>query len=118
MGRVLSCNHPDKVQKRLHDPAVAQKKMGYILLLTDKYETSPKYASLAYQYRDHFIFGESRGSTLIMAQHYKVKKYPVLIAFTLRGKDAVMSRLEDLRANDIGEWLEKIAKQNKSKRKR
>mmetsp|Transcript_126520 Transcript_126520/g.366254 ORF Transcript_126520/g.366254 Transcript_126520/m.366254 type:complete len:486 (+) Transcript_126520:137-1594(+) len=53
-----------------------------VLLLTDKYETSSMYYSLAYQYRSTSIqFGESRAKNLKLAQTFGVKKYPTLLAF-------------------------------------
>jgi Thioredoxin domain-containing protein len=71
---VHNINHPTMIEERLKQPSKDKRKLGSILLLTDKYETSPKYASLAYQFREHFIFGESRGKTLSMAKHFHVKK--------------------------------------------
>ena len=104
-----------------------QGKLGSILLLTDKYETSPRFASLAYQYRHEFNFGESRAKTLSMAQHFKVKKYPTLIAFVSKGDkkygqvDTV--RLEGAKVDDIGKWLDDLilkyaSKANADKRKK
>lgn len=52
-----------------------------VLLLTDKYETSSMFYSLAYYFRTDFILGESRAKNLKLAQTFNVKKYPTLIAF-------------------------------------
>jgi len=113
---VHMCNDPNWVLLRLHDQARIQKKLGSVLLLSDKYETSPKYASLAYQFRQHFIFGESRAKTLSMGKHYKVKKYPMLIAFIPQNGTASHDnkefRLEDAGSQDIGRWLDTIVTNN------
>lgn len=52
-----------------------------VLLLTDKYETSSMFYSLAYYFRTDFILGESRAKNLKLAQTFNIKKYPTLIAF-------------------------------------
>merc|ERR1719330_449530 len=108
---VQMINHPSVINEKLHDLAKEQKKLGSILLLTDKYETSPKFASLAYHYREHFVFGESRAKTLSMAQHFSVKKYPTLIAFIpKKGKEKEFDtvRLEDAKGQDIGKWIDSV----------
>jgi hypothetical protein len=53
-----------------------------IVLLTDKYETSPIYASLSYKHRhDGFTaFAESRGSNSELAKEYGVESYPTVLA--------------------------------------
>jgi hypothetical protein len=124
---VTMCNHPQTLEDRLLSPMRKGRKVGSILLLTDKYETSPKYASLAYQYRNEFLFGESRAKTLSMAQHFKVKKYPTLIAFLPKGDakshQVETIRLDEVKAEDIGTWLDDLVskygtKANTGKRKR
>jgi len=114
---VRMCNAPKWVDERLHDEAKKHKKLGSILLLTDKYETSSRFASVAYRFREQFIFGESRAKTLSMAQYYNVKKYPTLIAFipsksSKTGKMKEM-RLEDAQSQDIGKWIDTIIENNK-----
>ncbi len=97
------------VKDRLLKSAKLEKKSGAILLLTDKYETSPKYAALAYQFRNSFQFGESRAKTLSMAQHYRVKKYPVLIAY-VQNKNGTydLKRLDDVKSQDLSKWVEDL----------
>jgi hypothetical protein len=121
---VTMCNHPQTIEDRLLSPMRKQGKVGSILLLTDKYETSPKYASLAYQYRHEFIFGESRAKTLSMAQHFKVKKYPLLIAFIIpkgnkKSQEVDVIRLEDVKTDEISKWIDGlISKSSSDKKKR
>jgi len=108
---VQMINHPSVIEERLHHPAKEQKKLGSILLLTDKFETGSKYASLAYHYRDSFMFGESRARTLSMAQHFNVKKYPTLIAFLPKHgttNDFDLVKLEDAKGQDIEKWIESL----------
>jgi len=118
---VRMCNDPKWVKDRLHDEAKQQKKLGSILLLTDKYETSSRFASLAYRFRQQFIFGESRAKTLFMAKYYDVKTYPTLIAFipskSNTGKMTEV-RLENPQAQDIGKWIDTIIEGNKPRRTR
>ena len=54
---VHNINHMKAVEERLLSKDEFR---GSVLLLTDKYETSPLYYSLAYHYRNKFVFGESR----------------------------------------------------------
>ena len=82
-GLVVNVNSLQHVQQRLlnSSPTPGHPSIA-ILLLTDKYETSSLYASLAYRHRhDGFAaFGESRGSNLQLAKQFSVKKYPQLVA--------------------------------------
>jgi curved DNA-binding protein CbpA len=111
---VQMINHPSMVNERLLQVAKKEKKAGAILLLTDKYETSPKYAALAYQFRDTFKFGESRAKTLSMAQHYGIKKYPVLIAYVQNQKGEYdMKQLNDLKNKDLSKWVEDLLPKKK-----
>lgn len=61
---------------------VSKHQKAVVLLLTDKYETSSLYASLAHTYRESFIFGESRAKNIHLAREFKVKKYPLLVLLT------------------------------------
>jgi hypothetical protein len=101
--RVHMINHPSVIDERLKNPSKKEKKFGSILLLTDKYETSSKYASLAYQFRDQFIFGESRGKTLSMAKELDVKKYPTIVAFLPNNK---VVKLEVSKGQDLTKWID------------
>ena len=101
---VQNINHVSHVNGRLMASVTKERKSAAILLLSDKYETSPLYASLAYQYRKNFVFGESRAKNLALAKEFKVKKYPTLVVIS--GKidkydgemkpDALMKWLDDL----------------------
>lgn len=108
---VQMINSPKHVEERLVQPSIMQKKLGSILLLTDKYETSAKYASLAYQFRDKFIFGESRAKTMSIAQHFHVKKYPILIALFPQkngSEDYDLVRLDNINSKDLQAWVSEL----------
>lgn len=116
MELVQMINSPSMIEDRLLKAVKREKKSGAILLLTDKYETSPKYASLAYQFRDSFKFGESRAKTLSMAQHYSIKKYPVLIGYILNDNGTFdMKRLENVNNADLQEWVEGLLRPKKKR---
>ena len=88
---VSNINHPTQLIDRLVHNHVIQydgvkppgKSNISFLLLTDKFETSPLFASIAYQYRGakNIKFGISRAKNLKLAQMIgSVKKYPHFIA--------------------------------------
>lgn len=78
---IINVNQPPQVVTKLLEPLTLSKLHdGAVLLLTDKYETNALYYSLAYRYRHHFLFAESRGKSLNIAKEMQVKKYPTLIA--------------------------------------
>jgi len=83
---IQNINHPNHIQQRLVDTRRKKKSQGSILLLSDKYETSPMYHSIVYQFRKSFVFGESRAKNLNLAKEFGVKKYPMLIALVPKGK--------------------------------
>ena len=115
---IQQCNHPAHVEDRLTSVAKSQQKVGSILLLTDKYETSSKYMALAYQYRNEFVFGESRAKTLSMAQKYKIKKYPVLVAFVPKKDDpenVEMIRLDQFQTSQLSQWVDQLIKSFRTK---
>lgn len=115
---VQMINHPTQLDSKLLDQAKIEKRLGSILLLTDKFETSSKYASLAYQFRDQFNFGESRGKTLSMAKHFNVKKYPMLVAFVQKQNgDVATVKLEDVKSQDLGKWVDGLVSKYGSKPK-
>jgi curved DNA-binding protein CbpA len=116
---VVNINHPQQLQDRLLLLNSNKKMLGSILLLTDKYETSALYMSLAYQYRTHFVFGESRAGNLNMAKAFKVKKYPLLVALVAKGRggttesyneqyDLIRYPGSELSAEAIRQWLDKL----------
>ena len=114
---VKNINHISQVEERLLDPFKKNKKIqGGVLLLTDKYETSALYYSLAYQFRSHLIFGESRAKNLGLAKEFGVKKYPLLLVFVPKGtgekkyndKYDLMTYQGKLKSKDIAAWLKKL----------
>ena len=113
---VQMINHPSILDQKMMEQSKKENKIGSILLLTDKFETSSKYASLAYQFREQFNFGESRGKTLTMAKHFQVKKYPMLVAFVQNQSgefDTV--KLEDVKSQDLGKWIDGLVSKYGSK---
>ena len=77
---VQNVNHKTQLSDRL-----LTKSSAAVLLLSDKYETSTLYYSIAYQFRSNFNFGESRAKNLELAKEFSLKKYPLLIAFVPKG---------------------------------
>lgn len=83
---IQNINRVDQLQTRLidslckSDSSKGNTLLGSIFLLSDKFETSTLYASLAYSYRANWIFGESRAKNLVLAKEFGVKKYPMLVA--------------------------------------
>jgi len=100
-----------KLELLLHRPA-KERKVGYILLLTDTPETSPKFASLAYEFRKDFIFGESRAKNLSLARQFKVRKYPLIIAFVKKSysKDFKTIRHDNFKMKDLGTFMKQLIK--------
>ena len=118
---VHNVNHPTQVLERLLND---KRKYG-LLLLTDKYETSGLYFSLAYKYRKELVFGESRAKNLVMAKEFGVKKYPLLVALVPSGTgDEKYNDQVDLlryagamKSDDIGKWIDGVLKKMKTKGK-
>lgn len=75
---VNNVNNVPQLEERLLPPKF--RKMA-VLLLTDKYETSSMMYNLAYYFRSTVAFGESRANNRKLAQIFKVKNNPQLIAF-------------------------------------
>ena len=119
---VHNVNHPQQVSERL----LSDKRKHGVLLLTDKYETSGLYFSLAYKYKDEFVFGESRAKNLAMAKEFGVKKYPLLIALVPRGAGEeryndhvdLMRYAGSMKADDISKWIDGVVKKIKAKGKK
>ena len=84
------------------------------ILLTDKYEISHKYVSLAYKHRNvkGLKMAVSRGSNLELGRLLKVKKYPLVVYLERDDKEEegfkVLGRLEGEGVKEIGSWLGKI----------
>jgi curved DNA-binding protein CbpA len=76
-----------------------------ILLLSDKYDTSSMMYSISYQFRSSLQFGESRAKNLELGKHFKVKKYPQLVAFV---GDKVDKYEGQVNKEAIIKWLDGI----------
>ena len=111
-GLIVNVNSLQHVKSRLlaSSPTPGHPSIA-ILLLTDKYETSSLYASLAYRHRlDGFAaFGESRAKNLELAKKFQVKKYPQLIA--LIGSEEKVERYESeaMDGESLSKWLGKLS---------
>lgn len=89
-----------------------------ILLLTDKYETSSMYFRLVYQFRNNFIFGESRARNLLLSKEFQVKEYPALFAFVPKGTPGsnpyddnfgvVKYTGGSFRHRDVARWMDEV----------
>ena len=114
---VKNINHISQVDERLLNPVKTNKKLqGGVLLMTDKYETSALFYSLAYQFRSTLVFGESRAKNLALAKEFGVKKYPLLVVFVPKGtgekpyndKFDLKTYTGSLKSQDIAAWLKKL----------
>mmetsp|Transcript_20421 Transcript_20421/g.33624 ORF Transcript_20421/g.33624 Transcript_20421/m.33624 type:complete len:491 (+) Transcript_20421:73-1545(+) len=111
-GLIVNVNSLQHVKSRIlaSSPTPGHPSIA-ILLLTDKYETSSLYASLAYRHRlDGFAaFGESRAKNLELAKKFQVKKYPQLIA--LIGNEDKVERYESeaMDGESLSKWLGKLS---------
>merc|ERR1712232_748553 len=123
---IQNINHPQHLEERLQKAILKdEKKVGAILLLTDKYKTSSLYLSLSYQFRQHFVFGESRGKNLNLGKQFNIETYPTLCAITKQKNDNSFKihLLTDLKRQSIEKWLTQLVgkptkSNDKSKRKR
>jgi curved DNA-binding protein CbpA len=122
---IQNINNAVQLDERLLQQQPQQQQQGStnkpaVMLLTDKYETSSLYYSIAYQFRSDFVFGESRAKNLKLAQQFKVKKYPLLLAFVPSGtmlangqekepyndQYTIVRYSGELNKDSIGQWLE------------
>lgn len=112
-------NHLSQIKERLlssDKPAV--------LLLTDKYDTSPLYVNIAHKYRLQFVFCESRASNQVMAKEFDVKTYPHLMVILPTntttpvgepwGEYTVVKYNGSNKGRNIQMWLDKMAKTAKA----
>jgi len=119
---VANINHMKNIEERLLSKGDF---VGSVLLLTDKYETSSLYYSLAYHYRKTFNFGESRAKNLNLAKEFGVKKYPLLIVLVPKGKGEesysathdLVKYSGDMKADPIIKWLDQVEEKIKGKQK-
>lgn len=111
-GLVINVNAKAHIQQRLlsSSPSRPGRPAVAILLFTDKYETSPLYASLAYRHRgDGFAgFGESRGKNIVLGREYKVKKYPTLVAIVGDVGKVETYNGNGFEAADLTKWINKL----------
>jgi curved DNA-binding protein CbpA len=121
---VVNINHVTQISDRLIGGG---KLLPSVLLLTDKYETSAMYYSLAYQFRKSITFGESRAKNLQLGKEFGVKKYPLLLALVPKGTGdeeygsaaGLIRYTGSLKPKDLSKWLENIVlKRSKEKPKR
>mmetsp|Transcript_13997 Transcript_13997/g.21359 ORF Transcript_13997/g.21359 Transcript_13997/m.21359 type:complete len:459 (-) Transcript_13997:25-1401(-) len=118
---VQNINHESQITGRL----LGSNKEGGILLLSDKYDTSMLYYSLAYQFRSTYAFGESRAKNLNLARAFGVKKYPTLVALVQKGlgTERYDSNYDIIRyegtvqEKQVTKWLKATEKQIKKKRR-
>jgi curved DNA-binding protein CbpA len=105
---IHNINNVPQLQERLLDS-----KKPAVLLLTDKYDTSSTLYSLAFQFRNDLTFGESRAKNINLAKEFKVKKYPLLVAFDNKGNryryDGGMAK------ESIVAWLQGLLKRDEFK---
>lgn len=112
-GLIVNVNSVQHIQSRLlaSSPTAGHPSIA-IVLFTDKYETSPLYASLAYRHRqDGFAaFGESRGKNQQLAKQFSVKKYPLLVACI--GNEEKVERYDgtSLDSESLSKWLNGLSK--------
>jgi hypothetical protein len=113
---IHNINHVSQVQDRLLGDVTKKKKIA-VLLLTDKYETSTLYMTLAYQHRFDVSFGESRAKNLGLSKEFDVKKYPLLIAIVKEHGQEKWGEYELIRyggpmkGTEISQWLDSLQKQ-------
>ena len=112
-GLILNVNSEQHIQSRLFasSPVPGHPSIA-ILLLTEKYDTSPLYASLAYRHRqDGFVgFGESRGKNLQLGKQFSVEKYPTVIALINSDKKVERFSGASLDLESLSTWLNGLSK--------
>lgn len=112
-GLILNINSAQHIKSRLFasSPVPGHPSIA-ILLFTEKYETSPLYASLAYRHRqDGFVgFGESRGKNQQLGQRFSVKKYPTVIALIKNDEKVERYSGASLDLESLSTWLNGLSK--------
>jgi len=112
-GLVVNVNSLQHIQSRLlaSSPTTGHPSIA-VVLFTDKYETSPLYASLAYRHRlDGFAaFGESRGKNLNLGKQFSIKEYPTLVAFVDNEEKVERYDGISLDSESLSKWLNGLSK--------
>ncbi|KAL7519909.1 hypothetical protein ACHAWX_004663 [Stephanocyclus meneghinianus] len=88
-----------------------------ILLLTEKYDTSTMFTSLAYRHRrDGFVFGESRAKNLQLGKEFNLssRPYPHLIAIIGNADSHVVERFEgdSMDLDSLSRWIDAVGKKH------
>lgn len=116
-GLIINVNSVQHIQSRLlsSSPSSAVDHPSVALVLfTDKYETSPLYASLAYRHRrDGFAaFGESRGKNLNLGREFSIKKYPTLVAIVGNEEEEKVERYDgtSMDLESLSNWVNGLSK--------
>jgi len=98
------------------------KKRGIaILLLTDKYETTPLWRSLAFSLRSLMTFAESRAASVEIGREFKVKKYPMIVALEADEKDGyrLLETYDgELSLSALSKWCRSVAATTKPNSRR
>eukprot|EP00613_Pedinella_sp_CCMP2098_P030159 CAMPEP_0171730300 /NCGR_PEP_ID=MMETSP0991-20121206/28196_1 /TAXON_ID=483369 /ORGANISM="non described non described, Strain CCMP2098" /LENGTH=437 /DNA_ID=CAMNT_0012324981 /DNA_START=52 /DNA_END=1365 /DNA_ORIENTATION=+ len=97
------------------------KRTTAILLLTDKFETTPLWRGLAYAFRSELTFAESRAASVEMGREFKVKKYPVIVALEAGRKDGyrlIETYDGELNMQALSDWCHSILRKKKSGKRR
>lgn len=112
-GLILNVNSVQHIQSRLFasSPAPGHPSIA-ILLFTDKYATSPLYASLAYRHRqDGFVaFGESRGKNMELGKRFSVTNFPTLVALISGVEKVERYSGASLDLESLSSWLNGLSK--------
>jgi hypothetical protein len=115
-GLVINVNSVEHIRSRLlaSSSATPGQPSIAIMLFSDKYETSPIYASLSYRHRsDSFAgFGESRGSNLQLAKQFAVKKYPTLVALIGNVDKVEQYSGTSFDLESLSKWLDGLSKKH------
>lgn len=117
VDRIRNINTVEHIKERLVEPLFRDETHeAAILLLSDKYETGPMFASLAYTHRNTFLFGESRAKNLKIAKEFDLKRYPMIVALVPPGQgdheyaphaDVVVYR-NHVDMENINKWLARL----------
>ncbi|KAL3804377.1 hypothetical protein HJC23_011305 [Cyclotella cryptica] len=117
-GLLANINSIQHVKTRLlgSSPRPGQTTVA-ILLLTEKYDTSSMFRSLAYRHRrDGFVFGESRAKNLQLGKEFNVssRPYPHLLAIIGNSESHVVERFdgESMDLDSLSRWTDAIGKKH------